>query len=251
MAGGAPAILARALPAATWSAEAPRCRRRGTAARRCRRAAGVVAAARGERAGEDESGTRASNTRFTAAATYRPPGRSGPAGSIETWLTRTRNSRAPTQFGPNAWLVDEMYEQYRADPSSVSESWQEFFADYRHGAVTTGARAGARRPRRRPPPAPPPRRRRGRRAARRRAAAPPRPSAGRADPRRRRPHRRQHGGQPRRPDGHQLPRGPGQAARGQPQGHQRLPRPHPRRQGQLHPPHRLRRRAGHRRRPCR
>ena len=30
--------------------------------------------------------------------------------------------------------------------------------------------------------------------------------------------------------------------------HQRLPRPHARRQGQLHPPHRLRRRAGHRRR---
>src|SRR2546430_189014 len=33
-------------------------------------------------------------------------------------------------FGPNAWLVDEMYEQYRQDPKSVSESWQEFFADY-------------------------------------------------------------------------------------------------------------------------
>ncbi|MGD0321669.1 MAG: multifunctional oxoglutarate decarboxylase/oxoglutarate dehydrogenase thiamine pyrophosphate-binding subunit/dihydrolipoyllysine-residue succinyltransferase subunit [Acidimicrobiales bacterium] len=32
-------------------------------------------------------------------------------------------------FGPNAWLVDDMYEQYRADPSSVSESWREFFAD--------------------------------------------------------------------------------------------------------------------------
>src|SRR5437588_6038612 len=36
-------------------------------------------------------------------------------------------------FGPNAWLVDEMYEQFRRDPSSVSESWQEFFADYRRG----------------------------------------------------------------------------------------------------------------------
>src|SRR5438477_12896190 len=33
-------------------------------------------------------------------------------------------------FGPNDWLVDEMYEQYRADPSSVSESWRDFFADY-------------------------------------------------------------------------------------------------------------------------
>src|SRR3954465_6617020 len=34
-------------------------------------------------------------------------------------------------LGPNEWLVDEMYEQYLADRSSVSPSWQEFFADYR------------------------------------------------------------------------------------------------------------------------
>src|SRR5207249_1365541 len=34
-------------------------------------------------------------------------------------------------FGPNAWLVDEMYDQYRRNPGSVSESWQEFFADYK------------------------------------------------------------------------------------------------------------------------
>src|SRR5207247_544471 len=44
-------------------------------------------------------------------------------------------------FGPNDWLVDEMYEQYRADPSSVSESWQDFFADYQrpggNGATRT------------------------------------------------------------------------------------------------------------------
>jgi 2-oxoglutarate dehydrogenase E1 component len=33
-------------------------------------------------------------------------------------------------FGPNAWLVDDMYEQFRLDPSSVSDSWREFFADY-------------------------------------------------------------------------------------------------------------------------
>jgi 2-oxoglutarate dehydrogenase E1 component len=39
-------------------------------------------------------------------------------------------------FGPNAWLVDEMYDQYRADPSSVSESWRDFFADYRREADT-------------------------------------------------------------------------------------------------------------------
>ncbi len=32
-------------------------------------------------------------------------------------------------FGPNAWLVDDMYEKYRQNPDSVSKSWQEFFAD--------------------------------------------------------------------------------------------------------------------------
>ena len=34
-------------------------------------------------------------------------------------------------FGANSWLVEEMYEQYRADPESVGDSWQEFFEDYR------------------------------------------------------------------------------------------------------------------------
>jgi 2-oxoglutarate decarboxylase len=42
-----------------------------------------------------------------------------------------RTAAGTGAFGPNAWLVEDMYEQYRADPASVSESWQEFFADYR------------------------------------------------------------------------------------------------------------------------
>ncbi|MEY2472062.1 MAG: multifunctional 2-oxoglutarate metabolism enzyme [Actinomycetota bacterium] len=33
--------------------------------------------------------------------------------------------------GPNEWLVEEMFDQYKADPNSVPESWREFFADYR------------------------------------------------------------------------------------------------------------------------
>ena len=41
------------------------------------------------------------------------------------------DEHAPEPLGPNAWLVEEMHEQYRTDPGSVSESWQEFFADYR------------------------------------------------------------------------------------------------------------------------
>jgi 2-oxoglutarate dehydrogenase E1 component len=39
-------------------------------------------------------------------------------------------------FGANAWLVEEMYEAYLADPNSVAESWREFFADYRSKSPT-------------------------------------------------------------------------------------------------------------------
>jgi 2-oxoglutarate dehydrogenase E1 component len=45
-------------------------------------------------------------------------------------LEQSMSAPAKEALGPNAWLVDEMYEQYRADPSSVSESWREFFTDY-------------------------------------------------------------------------------------------------------------------------
>jgi 2-oxoglutarate dehydrogenase E1 component len=40
-------------------------------------------------------------------------------------------------FGANSWLVEEMYEQFRADPSSVTEPWREFFSDYRSTAAHT------------------------------------------------------------------------------------------------------------------
>ncbi|NLD76558.1 MAG: multifunctional oxoglutarate decarboxylase/oxoglutarate dehydrogenase thiamine pyrophosphate-binding subunit/dihydrolipoyllysine-residue succinyltransferase subunit [Acidimicrobiales bacterium] len=40
------------------------------------------------------------------------------------------NPSSTKALGPNAWLVDEMYEQFLTDPGSVSESWQDFFADY-------------------------------------------------------------------------------------------------------------------------
>ncbi len=37
-------------------------------------------------------------------------------------------------FGPNEWLVDEMYEKFLADPNSVDQAWHEFFADYAKSA---------------------------------------------------------------------------------------------------------------------
>src|ERR1700754_4479910 len=38
---------------------------------------------------------------------------------------------AGTDFGPNQWLVDELYQRYQADPSSVDRAWWSFFADYK------------------------------------------------------------------------------------------------------------------------
>ncbi|HXW78843.1 MAG TPA: 2-oxo acid dehydrogenase subunit E2, partial [Acidimicrobiales bacterium] len=43
-------------------------------------------------------------------------------------------------FGPNAWLVDEMFEQFREDPLSVSESWREFFEGYKPAGANLARR---------------------------------------------------------------------------------------------------------------
>ncbi|MDX2814351.1 hypothetical protein PV410_17565, partial [Streptomyces sp. PA03-5A] len=42
-------------------------------------------------------------------------------------------------FGPNEWLVDEIYQQYLQDPNSVDRAWWDFFADYKPGADTGSA----------------------------------------------------------------------------------------------------------------
>ncbi|NUS91698.1 MAG: hypothetical protein HOQ36_04695, partial [Nocardia sp.] len=39
-------------------------------------------------------------------------------------------SSSKSQFGQNQWLVDEMYQKFKQDPSSVDASWHEFLADY-------------------------------------------------------------------------------------------------------------------------
>ena len=56
-------------------------------------------------------------------------------------------SSAVAGFGTNEWLVEEMYERYKADPNSVDAAWHEFFADYR----TAHAPQRRRRPRQRRP----------------------------------------------------------------------------------------------------
>ena len=47
-------------------------------------------------------------------------------------------------FGPNEWLVDELYEQYRQDKNLVDEAWWSFFEDYTPdggGGTANGATA--------------------------------------------------------------------------------------------------------------
>ncbi|WP_328873796.1 multifunctional oxoglutarate decarboxylase/oxoglutarate dehydrogenase thiamine pyrophosphate-binding subunit/dihydrolipoyllysine-residue succinyltransferase subunit [Streptomyces sp. NBC_00287] len=45
-------------------------------------------------------------------------------------------------FGPNEWLVDEIYQQYLQDPNSVDRAWWDFFADYKPGAAVASAPSG-------------------------------------------------------------------------------------------------------------
>ncbi|MGW5350152.1 multifunctional oxoglutarate decarboxylase/oxoglutarate dehydrogenase thiamine pyrophosphate-binding subunit/dihydrolipoyllysine-residue succinyltransferase subunit [Streptomyces sp. NPDC004031] len=46
-------------------------------------------------------------------------------------------------FGPNEWLVDEIYQQYLQDPNSVDRAWWDFFADYKpDGSAAPAAPAG-------------------------------------------------------------------------------------------------------------
>ncbi len=47
----------------------------------------------------------------------------------------------PSAFGANEWLVDEMFERYQQDPTSVDKAWWEFFKNYTPGEHATGKTA--------------------------------------------------------------------------------------------------------------
>jgi multifunctional 2-oxoglutarate metabolism enzyme len=59
-------------------------------------------------------------------------------------------AKAPGGFGPNEWLVDELYQQYLADKNSVDAAWWDFFKDYRPtdaaGGPVNGSAAAAGSP---------------------------------------------------------------------------------------------------------
>ncbi|RZS87129.1 2-oxoglutarate dehydrogenase E1 component [Motilibacter rhizosphaerae] len=83
-------------------------------------------------------------------------------------MSQPTSSQSPsaTGFGPNEWLVDELYQQYLADPDSVDRAWWDVFAQRQSG--TDGGTAAAPAPA--APPAPPAR------PAAAAPAAPPAPS---------------------------------------------------------------------------
>jgi multifunctional 2-oxoglutarate metabolism enzyme len=58
-----------------------------------------------------------------------PNGRSSARGAAQPAPADDANA-ASTDFGPNEWLVDELYQRYQADPGSVDRAWWNFFADY-------------------------------------------------------------------------------------------------------------------------
>src|ERR1700677_364301 len=68
---------------------------------------------------------------------------------LQTEPTDQGGPPANADFGPNEWLVDELYQRYLADPGSVDRAWWSFFADYRPVRATdfvTGAVAAPAAP---------------------------------------------------------------------------------------------------------
>ncbi|WP_040765687.1 multifunctional oxoglutarate decarboxylase/oxoglutarate dehydrogenase thiamine pyrophosphate-binding subunit/dihydrolipoyllysine-residue succinyltransferase subunit [Tsukamurella sp. 1534] len=46
------------------------------------------------------------------------------------------SSSSVSDFGQNEWLVEEMYERFKADPNSVDPSWHEFLSKYTPGEAS-------------------------------------------------------------------------------------------------------------------
>jgi 2-oxoglutarate decarboxylase len=85
--------------------------------------------------------------------------------AIEAVSTQATNSQEKQEnplagFGPNEWIVEDMYQRYLADPSSVDPAWHDFFADYKptpeDGPPTEPKAAVAPAPKVEPKPAPKP-----------------------------------------------------------------------------------------------
>src|SRR3982750_288785 len=67
--------------------------------------------------------------------------------NTEVSTQQTSHENPLADFGPNEWIVDEMYQRYLADPTSVDPAWHDFFADYKpamaSGSIVTPDEATA------------------------------------------------------------------------------------------------------------
>ncbi|MFD2399192.1 multifunctional oxoglutarate decarboxylase/oxoglutarate dehydrogenase thiamine pyrophosphate-binding subunit/dihydrolipoyllysine-residue succinyltransferase subunit [Prauserella oleivorans] len=174
------------------------------------------------------------------------------------------SSSPASQFGPNEWLVEEMYDQFLADPSSVDAAWHEFFADFKptqdrkpdtrtdaapaaNGQPTVSSeekpKQEAAEPQQapaqqsapaKPAPATKPAPARPAPATSDKAAQPAKAAPQKTEPERKplrgaRRHRQEHGRLAERPHRDQCACGPGQADGRQPHRHQQPPQAHARR----------------------
>jgi 2-oxoglutarate decarboxylase len=57
--------------------------------------------------------------------------RTGKGNAAVTSQSTNSSDNPLAGFGPNEWLVEDMYQRFLADPSSVDPAWHDFFADYR------------------------------------------------------------------------------------------------------------------------
>src|SRR5580692_6178799 len=75
--------------------------------------------------------TRQASTVSTNAGPANPGPASAGQANGRVSAPETGSPGSGTDFGPNEWLVDELYQKYQADPGSVDRAWWNFFTDYR------------------------------------------------------------------------------------------------------------------------
>jgi multifunctional 2-oxoglutarate metabolism enzyme len=75
---------------------------------------------------------------LTASSASDQSSTSAPSTDIES---PPNGSASRADFGPNQWLVDELYQRYLADPGSVDRAWWSFFADYQPQPDVAGSQS--------------------------------------------------------------------------------------------------------------
>ena len=61
----------------------------------------------------------------------------------DTTPSSSPSATVPEEFGANEWLVEEMYERFQADPSSVDQTWVDYFKAHGNGTPDSGSTNGS------------------------------------------------------------------------------------------------------------